>query len=43
MRRRQQLQRWMALQRERALTLMSLRDLNGEIEDYAARTARPAA
>ena len=33
MRRRQQLQRWMALQRERALTLMSLRDINEQIED----------
>jgi len=33
MRRRQQLQRWMALQRERALTLVSLRDINEQIED----------
>lgn len=41
MRRRQQLQRWMALQRERALTLMSLRDINGQIEDMRAELQDP--
>ena len=41
MRRRQQLQRWMALQRERALTLMSLRDINEQIEDMRPEVQDP--
>ena len=41
MRRRQQLQRWMALQRERSLTLMSLRNINEEIEDMRPELQDP--
>ena len=40
MRRRQQLQRWMALQRA-ALTLMSLRDINEQIEDMRPELQYP--
>ena len=41
MRRGQQLQGWMALQRERALTLMSLRDINEQIEDMRPELQDP--
>jgi hypothetical protein len=40
-RRGQQLQIWMALQRERALTLMSLRDINEQIEDMRPELQDP--
>jgi hypothetical protein len=33
--------RWMALQRERALTLISLRDINEEIEDIRPELVNP--
>ena len=39
--RRRQFQRWMALQRERALTLISLRDINEEIEDIRPELEDP--
>ena len=39
--RRRQSQRWMALQRERALTLISLRDINEEIEDIRPELEDP--
>ena len=38
---RQQFQTWMALQRERALTLMSLRDINEQIEDIRPELQDP--
>ena len=38
---RQQLQAWMTLQRERALTLMSLRDINEQIEDIRPELQDP--
>ncbi|HEX2446858.1 MAG TPA: hypothetical protein VHK26_01550 [Methyloceanibacter sp.] len=38
---RQQLQRWMALQRERALMLMALRDINEQIEDMRPELQDP--
>jgi hypothetical protein len=41
MKRGQQLQGWMALQRERALTLMSLRDINEQIEDMRPELQDP--
>jgi hypothetical protein len=41
MKRRQQLQTWMALQRKRALTLISLRDINEQIEDIRPELQNP--
>ena len=41
MKRSQQLQTWMALQRERAMTLVSLRDINGQIEDMRPELRDP--
>ena len=41
MKRGQQLQGWMALQRERALMLMSLRDINEKIEDMRPELQDP--
>ena len=41
MRRRQKLQTWITLQRERALTLMSLRDINEEIENIRPELQDP--
>jgi hypothetical protein len=40
-RRRRQFQRWMALQRKRALTLVSLRALNERLEDIRPALRNP--
>ena len=41
MRRREQLNRWMRLQRERALMLIQLREVNGAIEDMRPELQDP--